>query len=76
MNERMLTERQAYLAMFSFLAAYYERGPSAIAGLLSSLSLLVDGTSAGAAQMFDWENAVTRVLSGEIDARLRFQDDH
>ena len=44
MAEKM-TREQAYLAMFEFLRAYYERGPSEeVAMILGSMQLSPDGS--------------------------------
>jgi len=72
MDNKILSKKQAYLAMFTFLEAYYERGKSDEIGvMLSSMSLLADGGSADPAFLSDWDDAVERVLSGDIDANLR-----
>jgi hypothetical protein len=69
---RTLTEEQAYAAMFAFLEDHYRRGPfDEIGSLLSNLSLLPSGTSADPAMQYDWKTAVDRVLSGNVDLRLR-----
>jgi hypothetical protein len=61
-----LTPRQAFLAMFEFLRRYYERGRSdEIGGLLGSLSLLPDGSTADPVQWSDWEESVRAVVANE-----------
>jgi hypothetical protein len=63
-----LSQRQAYLCMFEFLRQHYERGPTdEIGGLLGSLSLLQDGSSADPAQWEDWKHAVQAVLAAEAN---------
>ena len=78
-SEIRLSSRQAYLAMFEFLRRHYDRGPTdEIGGLLGSLSLMADGSTADPALWPDWEAAVTSVLAaersgqgyGEADFRL------
>ncbi len=74
MNKNKLTSKQAYLAMFSFLEAYYERGKSdEIGGMLSSMSLLEDGGTADPAIANDWNDAVSKVLNYEVDANLKLK---
>ncbi|QEL20302.1 hypothetical protein [Limnoglobus roseus] len=69
-DENQLTSRQAYLAMFEFLRRHYERGPTdEIGGLLGSLSVLADGTSADPAYANDWAEAVAAVLTAESNGR-------
>jgi len=75
MNKIKLTSEQAYQAMFSFLEAYYERGKSdEIGGMLGSMSLLEDGGTADPAIEIDWNEAVSKVLSGESDANLKLNE--
>ena len=71
MTEKLLTSKQAYEAMYSFLEAYYERGASDEIGyMLGNMSLLSDGTSADPAYTEDWNEAVKKVIEGKVDARL------
>ena len=66
-----ITPRQAYLAMYWFLDAYYHRGGSEeLAMLLGSMSLLPDGRPADPAIAGDWEEAVRHALPGKVDASL------
>ncbi|MBQ0799634.1 MAG: hypothetical protein KBT63_10145 [Porticoccaceae bacterium] len=75
MNKNKLTSEQAYLAMFTFLEAYYERGKSdEIGGMLGSMSLLEDGGTADPAIAADWNEAVLKVLSGDADANLKLSE--
>ena len=61
----IMTDTQAYAAMFNFLEEYWKRGQSEdIGNLLSSLSLLPDGASADPAMDDDWKNAVEYALKG------------
>lgn len=60
-----VTSHQAYLAMYEFFRQYYERGRSdEIGGLLGSLSLLPDGSSADPAMDRDWAEAIDTVMKG------------
>lgn len=69
-----LTPQQAYLAMYAFLDAYWAIAPSDdLAILLGSLSLLPDGSPADAAMKSDWDEAVEKALTDQVDARLRWQ---
>jgi hypothetical protein len=71
---RQLSEREAYLAMYSFLAAHYQRGPSdAIGALLGSLSLLPGGNSTDPAMMDDWHVACAAACGGDVDASMRLR---
>jgi hypothetical protein len=69
---KVLTEDEAYAAMFAFLEDRYRRGPSdEFGGLLGSLSLLPSGSSADPAMQHDWAAAIARVRAGRVDLRLR-----
>jgi hypothetical protein len=75
MDEPKLTSRQAYLAMFSFLEAYYARGKSdEIGSILGSMTLLEDGFPADPAYLKDWEAAVSQALDGENNAALHIKE--
>lgn len=64
-----LTEEQAYLAMFSFLEAEYLLISSdEIGGLLGSMSLLPDSSTADPAVKDQWREAVARALNGEVNS--------
>jgi hypothetical protein len=66
-----LTDKEAFLAMYSFLEAYYERGKSDdIGALLSGLSLLTDGGTADPGFWKDWLEAIGKAKHGSVDARL------
>ena len=59
-----ITIKQAYLAMYYFLDALYERTNSDdLAGFLGGFRMLADGMPADSAAWGDWEEAVTKVLS-------------
>lgn len=68
---KTLTDKEAFLAMYSFLGTYYGRGKSDdIGGLLGGLSLLPDGGTADPAFRKDWLEAVEKATRGAVDARL------
>ena len=70
MNE--LTLNQAYLAMYSFLDAHYQRTKADDVGaLLGSMSYLPDGGPADPAIAEDWRAAVQAALTGAVDPTLR-----
>jgi hypothetical protein len=61
----MLTDKQAYTAMFYFLEKYWEINNSMeIRSLLSDMSLLSDGSTADPAMVSEWQKAVQYVLNG------------
>lgn len=67
----MLTEEQAYLAMYAFLEAEYQLTSSdEIAGLLGGMSLLPDGSPADPAVKDQWDEAVSRVLRSDVSTDL------
>ena len=67
-----LTHAQAYLAMYSFLDAHYQRTKSDdIGALLGSMSLLPDGITADPAVADEWQVAVQAALAGAVDAALK-----
>lgn len=69
-----MTQHEAYLAMFAFLEARYQRGPSDdIGALLSALSLLPDGTPADAAMAKDWLEGCEAACEGRVDAAMRLR---
>ena len=60
----ILTEKEAYMAMFELLRQYYERGRSdEIGGMLGDLSLLNDETSADPAYSVEWKEIVIKIIS-------------
>ncbi len=74
MNDKKISLEQAYLAMYAFLENHYARTNSNdIGGLLGDLSLLSDGNSADPAARTDWDEAVQKAISGNVDAMLRFK---
>ena len=67
-----LTSEQAYLAMFTFLDAHYQRAKSDdIGALLGSMSFLPDGIPADPAVAEDWRAAVQAATDRSVDATLR-----
>ncbi len=63
-----LTEKQAFLAMVSFLEDYYEQTKSdEIGALLGSLQLLDDGITADLAMWDDWLKIVQQTQSNYSD---------
>lgn len=61
---KKLTEKQAFMAMISFLDQYYEQTKSDdVAALLGSLQLLSDEMPADSAMYDDWLLSVEKTLS-------------
>ena len=61
-----ITIKQAYLAMYHFLDALYERTNSDdLAGFLGGFRLLKDGMPADPAAWEDWLQAVKKVIEHE-----------
>ena len=74
MNEKCLTSKEAFLAMYSFLDKYYQlTQDDEIGGLLGSMSLLPDGETADPAIQSEWKEAVNKVLEGKVNANLNLQ---
>ena len=71
MNQN-LNEKQAYLAMFSFLEDYYNRTKSDdIGSMLGAMCLTNDGMPMDAAYWHEWQLAVQKSLNGLVDAEMR-----
>jgi hypothetical protein len=71
-DARVLTEQQAYAAMFLFLDRLWERNRGLVVGdILGDMSLLPDGVPADAAIRGEWTDAVERAFSGEPAGALR-----
>ena len=71
MSESKLTKEQAFLAMYSFLDEYYQLTKADdIGGLLGSMSLLPDGSSADPAIQKEWEEAIQKVIAGGVNGQL------
>jgi hypothetical protein len=66
-----LTSKQAYAAMYLFLADMYEKGWRDLGGLLGSMSLLGDGEPADRALAEDWEKAVEAGMDPNADIYRR-----
>lgn len=61
----LLTEKQAYAAMFEFLKRLYDLTKSDdLGGFLGSMSLLRDGVSADPAMINEWKKCVQFALDG------------
>lgn len=63
-DNKLLSEKQAFHAMSQFLERYYERagGNIELAVVLSDLQMLPDGRPADPAAWEDWLSAVRTVL--------------
>jgi hypothetical protein len=69
---KLMTSHEAYLAMYSFLDAYYRRGKVRnVATLLGALAILPDGNLANPAFKGDWDKAVAAVLNETSHADYR-----
>jgi hypothetical protein len=67
-----LTQKEAYLAMFSFLEDYYSRTKSdEIGSMLSGMCLMTDGKPMDGAYWNEWEQSVQKSLKGLVDAEMR-----
>lgn len=76
MSEKLLTEHEAFLAMYSYLKGLYELTENDyLAVILSGMGLLEDGKPADPAVLHDWQAALKRVRQGEVDAELWFVDE-
>jgi hypothetical protein len=70
-----LTSQQAFLAMFSFLEAHYQRTKAdGVGALLGSMSLLQDGRPADPAVAGDWQVAVQAAIAGSVEASMRLTE--
>jgi hypothetical protein len=61
---KMMTEKQAYAAMYHFLNRYYQGTKSDDVGALLGAMSLLDGEPADSAITGDWEDAVEFALTG------------
>lgn len=70
----MLTEDEAYLAMFAYLESRWDiiKTPD-LADCLSEMSFLPDGSPVDPAIKHEWREAIKRVKSGKVDARQRLR---
>ncbi len=68
----LLTEDQAYRAMYFFLDAYWQRtGSPDVGALLGELSLLADGTPADPGAISDFKEAIAEAKAARpIDLKL------
>ncbi|WP_143029321.1 hypothetical protein [Rhodoferax sp. OV413] len=66
-----LSEEQAFLAMYKFLDAAYQRGCEELGGILGDISLLPDGGTADPSAWQDWIAAVKAATDGTVDAQLK-----
>jgi hypothetical protein len=76
MKSDLLTEREAYLAMYAYLEGLYNlTGVDFLGSLLGSMSLLDDGTPADPAVYYDWQIALERVRRDKVNATLHLSDE-
>lgn len=67
----LLTERQAYTAMFSFLEHRYRlSGSDELGALLGDMSLLPDGCPADPAIWNDWLESVRHAQAADAATRM------
>ncbi len=72
--QKTLTTKEAYAAMYAYLVELYERTHSDdLGGFLGGMSLLSDGKTADPAAWPDWEEAIRKATSGELDMELRLR---
>lgn len=70
-SSNLLTVGEAYLAMYDFLLAVWNRTQDdEIGNLLGDMSLLQNGHTADPASWSDWLKCVDRAKRGEVDALL------
>ncbi len=68
-----MTEKEAYLAMFSFLEDYYNRTKlDEIGSLLSGMCIMSDEMPMDKAYWYEWKKAVQKSRDGKVDAEVRF----
>jgi len=68
---KILTEKEAYLAMFSFLEDYYKRTKSdEVGSMLSGMCLMNDGEPMDSAYWKEWKQSVEKSLKGTVDAEI------
>jgi len=69
---KMMTDEQAYAAMFYFLDQLYQRTKSDyLGGLLGQMCMLQDGKTADPAVLHNWDKAVEYALKGGKPDSLR-----
>jgi hypothetical protein len=70
----VMTDKQAYAAMFRFLERLYMRTKSdELGGLLGEMSMLEDGLPADPAIVDDWRQAVEYALRGGKPVSLELE---
>ena len=69
----MLSEEPAFLAMYKFLDAAYQRGCEELGAILGDISLLPDGNTADPAAWPDWISAVKAATDGTVDAQRKLK---
>jgi hypothetical protein len=71
--EDMISVKQAYLAMYSFLEELYSKYEfDQLGGLLGSMCLLPDGSPSDQAIWGDWVRFVEKTKTNQVDAGLQF----
>ena len=65
-----LTQEQAYLAMYAFLAKQFSLGCDELGDILGSMSVLPDGRPANPALFTDWQEAISAAISGQVNPNL------
>ncbi len=71
-EEKTLTAKEAYLAMFEYLNIHYKRFPAEqeaqIAIVLGELSLMQDGMPVDPAAWSDWEECIKKAKTDQVDS--------
>lgn len=71
----ILSKKDAYLAMFSFLEEYYIRtGSDDIGSLLGEMCLTDNGMPVESACWDEWKRSLQKALNNEVDAEMRLSD--
>ncbi|MFG6095939.1 hypothetical protein SPB21_11835 [Leptothoe sp. ISB3NOV94-8A] len=69
--EVLLSEREAYTAMYAFLVKLYDRTQSDdLGGLLGDMSTLEDGDPADPAVWSEWIECIEKTKNGQISTRM------
>lgn len=72
---KVLSEKQAYAAMFAFLENRYRLTESDdLAALLGSMSLLPGGGTADPAIWLDWLNAINLAESDAVQVEMKLDE--
>jgi DNA integrity scanning protein DisA with diadenylate cyclase activity len=61
--ERLITLRDAYKVMESFISDYHARGDTSVVDLLTYLHLMENGQSLDPAAIYDFLSAASKVLN-------------